>query len=357
MYIEYYAFDPFAGKPMRKREYLMHIKDEAQRKRTAKLLIREIDAKLANGWTPFAEDYNHEKQITIREAMEKIVQLKCNGAEERTIYTYRSRKTVFLQWLKHKKLELKYIYAMDKALAMEYMDWLQLEKKIGPRTYNGYLTDMRTFFNAMKERSMIRMNPFLSVSKLREKEKHRKSFSDAELMKLKNYLLQHDNDFLTVCQYCYYAILRPVEICRLKVGNIDLERRVIIINADQSKNDKRHIIPLMPELWERLKKLGIDTMPKHWYIVSKGFRPGEKHIREKNISERFKVIRETLKLPAHCEFYSLKDTAAERMIKAGYDIKFIKQLFRHHDITITDMYMSSFNPIVDEKLLAKYPTM
>jgi len=53
----------------------------------------------------------------------------------------------------------------------------------------------------------------------------------------------------------------------------------------------------------------------------------------------------------------LKDTAAERMIKAGYDIKFIKQLFRHHDITITDMYMSSFNPIVDEKLLANYPTM
>ena len=45
------------------------------------------------------------------------------------------------------------------------------------------------------------------------------------------------------------------------------------------------------------------------------------------------------------------------MIKAGYDIKFIKQLFRHHDITITDMYMSSFNPIVDEKLLANYPTM
>lgn len=113
----------------------------------------------------------------------------------------------------------------------------------------------------------------------------------------------------------------------------------------------------MPELWERLKILGIDTMPKHWYIVSKGFRPGEKHIREKNISERFKIIRETLKLPAHCEFYSLKDTAAERMIKAGYDIKFIQQLFRHHDITITDVYMSSFNPIVDAALLAKFPTM
>lgn len=58
-----------------------------------------------------------------------------------------------------------------------------------------------------------------------------------------------------------------------------------------------------------------------------------------------------------CTFYSLKDTIAERLLKNGFEIKFIQQLFRHHDISITNAYLSNFNPIVNKELLANFPKM
>jgi integrase len=239
-------------------------------------------------------------------------------------------------------------------MAIAYMDQIRLSGASN-RTYNGYLTDMRTFFNAMAEREMIRQNYFREIKFLKLEDKHRNAFTTAELSRLKDYLTEHDKNFLLCCYYCYYAVLRPVEICRLKVEDINLKEGYIRIDTHQSKNDKAQTIPILPELAKLLKELAIDKQPAKNYIVSHGFVPGAKKLRENEISRQFKRVATAIDLPEHTTFYSLKDTIAERLIGAGYDIKFIQRFFRHHDITITDAYMSKFNPVLDIKLIDKFP--
>ena len=53
-----------------------------------------------------------------------------------------------------------------------------------------------------------------------------------------NYLKGNDKGLLLAVSLCYYCGLRPSEIRRLKVGDIDLKKGVIILDGTETKNKK-----------------------------------------------------------------------------------------------------------------------
>lgn len=49
-------------------------------------------------------------------------------------------------------------------------------------------------------------------------------------------------------------------------------------------------------------------------------------------------MRDSLKMPAAYQFYSLKDTGITEMLEAGVPAKFVKELADHHSLEMTEKY-------------------
>lgn len=112
----------------------------------------------------------------------------------------------------------------------------------------------------------------------------------------------------------------------LKVSIVSLEKRVIFIPAGLAKNHKDRVVPLSPELvtlFESLPRLkGDKVFP--WVQTPRCFREA--------------VIRAKLK---DVTLYTMKHTAASRMIRAGIDIVTVSELIGHGDLKQTLRYCHS----------------
>jgi Phage integrase family. len=58
----------------------------------------------------------------------------------------------------------------------------------------------------------------------------------------------------------------------------------------------------------------------------------------KAVGRKWKEMRDSLKMPAAYQFYSLKDTGITEMLEAGVPAKFVKELADHHSLEMTEKY-------------------
>jgi len=70
---------------------------------------------------------------------------------------------------------------------------------------------------------------------------------------------------------------------------------------------------------------------------------------------KIQVIANKLGFPIEVKFYSLKDTAAERLLENGFNAKQIRDLFRHSDLSITDKYVKRISGVYDQKVINEFP--
>lgn len=354
-YVYYYALNPATGKLERIRIFLNNIKNKTNRERMARNLVKTINGKLESGWNPFIDEFINTKKHTLcSEAFEFVLNYKNRFVRARTKTDYKHNVKELNEYLKLVNKEKAFIFEFNEAVATAFMNWLIMNRNISARTYNNNLLNYRTIFNTLVVNKYLAENPFKRIPKLPEADSTKRPFTDDELNKYIEYIKVYDFNFYIVSCLTYYCALRPQEIVRLKINCIDFARKVIIINSSQSKNKKNAFIPAPEKLMNDLK-LFIDGYPDYFYLVTRKMCPGETATQPTRIAERFRVIANRINLPDEVKFYALKDTAAERLLKKGVDVKTIRDLFRHSNIAITDKYLKNFNPYMDDKIRDVFP--
>jgi integrase len=358
-YISYSVENPFTKKLERKRIYISHIKNENNRLRYALRLINEINSRLDKGWNPLISNEGESKFIFLSEAFEKLLEYKRAYLRKRSMPNYESRVRVLTDWIAMQKLSGIYAFQFSAKHANELMTYLLVKRKFKAVTYNNYLSDFRSIFTWFQKQSFTDSNPFEGINYLPEEKKIRQTFTPEELTRYVDYLKNYDYDFYIISCYCYYCAVRPNEIVQLKIKNIDLEKGIIEIPAEISKNKRQRKIPIAKLFLNELKSY-LPGKDKDYYLCSKQnnmLLPGKKKIAPTRIAEHFKIIAKHLELPDNVKFYSLKDTCADRLIESGFSAKTIRDLFGHSSIAITNEYLQSRNAIVDTRLVNEFPEL
>lgn len=355
-YVYFYAKNPDTEKLERKRIYLNNIKTKANRVRYAKRLVNHINNKLDQGWNPFIDDSeNKKKYTTISSALDFVNTYKSTYIRKTSKTAYKGRFKVLTEWLEREGKFNNYIFEFTEDLAINFMNYLLMEKRIMGRTYNNYLLDYRTFFNLLVKKKYMVINPFHAVEKLPETESSKRPFSDEELSLYINHVKQFDKHFHIISLYIYYCGLRPAEICRLKVQDVNLNKGLIFISGAESKNKKMGVIPIVDDFRKLLDDY-LSEYPSSFYICGRGLQPGDTPTYPTRIAEKFRHIANALGISMDVKIYALKDTAADKLIEAGYDAKIIRDLFRHSNIAITNEYLKKFKPNISERLIKEFPS-
>ena len=132
----------------------------------------------------------------------------------------------------------------------------------------------------------------------------------------------------------YSAGLRSQELVKLKLSDIDFERKTIHIR--QSKDKKDRIVPLSNYIAKGLKKYISVEHPHIWLFNGK--EPDGKYS-PKGLSW---VMRETLKktgIQKKVNLHSLRHSYATHLLEDGINIVIIKELLGHATIQTTMIYL------------------
>ncbi len=255
-----------------------------------------------------------------------------------TYLSYHSGCNVLKEYI-GKKLKGCRSIDFNKVHALEYMNYLQEDRGVSNRTYNNYLKQLRLLWEWMIAHCYCKENPFKTIKARRKELKKRIVIKQDRRADIQRYLEAHDPAFLIFVELVFFALMRPMEIRRCRISQINFSGHYILIPADQAKCWKERPAPLSDELLGRIRAY-LDRYPhKHDdYLFSSWFRPGAIMTSHKAVWKRWAKVVRALGLADGQTVYSLRDSGIVDMLHAGVDDLTVMHAAGHHDLSITSAY-------------------
>lgn len=353
-YVEYKFKHPETNQYVKFREWISSkLNTRTARYAKATEFKKTITIKLQTGYNPFE---TIQINYSISEAFTEILNLKKAVTGKRTEVAYGSASKIFLDWLEVKNwLHLKPC-VFDKYKAQMFLDYLLLERKISNRTHNNYLSILRTIFDSFFKRDYISVNVWKQFSKLKPKETNLSFFNAQERKQIAEILTKEHYQLYCVALLIYYCYLRPAEIVRLKITDIDFVKNQIIVKGSQSKNGRTQIVVMHPSLVECLKGLDLDKFPPHYnvFATSKRLLPSSTEIAPTRIADAW---RKNIKVKYNIDknIYDFKPSGVSEALESGIHAREIQLQIRHHSLDQTQIYLDKISNIAGQVFREKMP--
>lgn len=202
---------------------------------------------------------------------------------------------------------------------------------------NRELGFLKLIFQRAVEWGEVSQNPAALVKKYPEPKNKLRILTDEEAVRLLEAAKPHLVPFLTIL---LTTAMRPHEAFALhwehdgwdtekglKVSVVSLKKKIIFIPGALAKNHKNREVPLSKELVAMFEALRRDSKSGKvfpWNSAPKSFRAAVTSAKLKDV-----------------DLYTLKHTAASRMVRAGVDLITVTELIGHSDVKTTMIYCHS----------------
>jgi integrase len=179
---------------------------------------------------------------------------------------------------------------------------------------NNTRTDLSSLVQTLVDNEIITDNYIKNINVLKSSPERNKTYSITQETDILKYIELNDPILLLYIQFITYNFLRPVEVNRLKIGDLDLEGKKLFVRA-KNKAVKVKIIPqkiidLLPDL---------STMNSGSYL----FTPtaigaqwdAEENNRRDNFSKKFKLVKDHFNLNQDYGLYSFRHTSITNLYR------------------------------------------
>ncbi|MGI9285782.1 MAG: integron integrase [Pseudomonadales bacterium] len=290
-------------------------------------------------------------------------------------YSKRTEET-YIHWIKHfiRFNKLAHPDSLGAADVARFLEYLAVAKNVSPSTQRTALNALMYLYRKYFGREDIELGDF---TKARKESKLPVVLTQQEIVSL---LSQLQGEFRTCAELMYGSGLRVMEVCRLRVKDIDLDRLSIFVR--DGKGRKQRVTTLadtcLPSLRRQVALARIywqeDQAAKDWSGVylpyalerkypNKGFEfawqylfPADKrthdrrtgkvrrhHIYEQNVQRAVKkaVLATGIDKQASC--HTLRHSFATHLLERGADIRTVQEQLGHSDVRTTEIYTHVIN--------------
>ncbi len=252
------------------------------------------------------------KEKSIREAFEFGLSIKKNVLGKTSYSGYQGRINRFLNWLDENGSTKDSVSTLTKKTIINYLNYVLGNTSASNR--NNTRTDLSSLIQTLVDNELMKENFIKNINVLKSAPERNKTYSNTQEIDIIKYVEENDPILLLFIQFITYNFLRPVEVCRLKVGDLDLEGKKLFVRA-KNKAVKVKIIPqkiidLLPDL---------SKMNPDYYL----FTPtqigaeweAEENNRRDNFSKKFKIIKDHFGLNKNYGLYSFRHTSITNLYK------------------------------------------
>ena len=351
-YLHFQFLNPDTGKEVRQRKStgLKPGESITKLKKEAKALSEAIIDLLSQGWNPINNTINGipitplstiqeciEYWLTQREEMVKNTAMKIKALKmNKYLMGY------FKTWLTVKGYLFRKPNSFNKIDIDNFLQTTASARKWGKVSYNCYRTDLGTFFNYLKTLKIISENPVKeSMRKSTKNDSSRfKIYEEDELLDVVT-LLAKDKRYLglyVASKMVYFYNLRPIEITRIQVNNIDFQKKLLTLRYDQTKNKNEAIFQLNEEMFNLLDNL-TSNYPSDYFVFGRRCKPSKLQVHQDYFGAKFHRFRLKHNISEHLKFYALKHSSNYWDLQDGASPEEIRQRNRHSSLQVTTMYI------------------
>lgn len=294
-----------------------HFKTKHERLRELKELRNDMEELLRKGFSPYEEE-SQARRYTCESALDFALSLKKNTLKSTSYRDYENRLSHFKTYLNKKGLLKSNIEEVNRKVVNAFLN--EILNKSSARNRNNTRVVLSALFGILEDNDIIQRNFIRNIKNLKTSPTRNKTYSLERVDEIYEYLEENDTLLLLFIKFVSYNFLRPIEVCRLQVKDIDVNSKLIHVRA-KNKAVKTKIIPDI--LMDDIKKMEL-TNPDHFIFTPNGV--GEWETKEENRREYFTK-----------RFKSLKDHFTKNFKEKGVLFELGKDYtiysFRHTFIT------------------------
>jgi len=313
-YVYYSYRHPETGKLVRQSPIFANFnrlhKTKKERLKNFTILRESLENLLKEGYSPY-ENEPIENEYSANSALDFALGLKEKAVAESTYKGYLTRVNVFKKYLKGKGLDIANIKSIDKKIVTEFLN--HILKTSSPSNRNNYRQDLSAIFSVLVENDYIDYNFIEKIKKLTSKPVRNKTYSQSKVDEIYKELEISDPLLLLFIKFVSYNFLRPVEVVRLQVKDINLKDKTLTVKA-KNKIHKTKIIPDI--LINELNKLDLKN-PEHYLFTPKGVGDWKREESGKRtwFGNRFNKVKDKLKIGSEYTVYSFRHTSITKLYR------------------------------------------
>ncbi|MCR8668034.1 site-specific integrase [Aestuariibaculum sp. M13] len=251
---------------------------------------------------------------TVQKAFDLSLDFKKNVISERTHKDYRFHANRFIDWLKESNPDIKTIDQVDKGLIQTFLS--HVLSNTSARSYNNHRTNLGALMQTMEDNDIITSNPVKNIKALKTKPERHKTYSKTTQTEIFDYLKKEDPILLLYIQFVAYGFLRPIEVCRIKIKDINVEEGLIQFKSKTNALETKRIPDM---LLQELPDLGAFDPNSYLFTPDRfgDFWETEENNKRNYFSKRFKkVVKEDFNLDKNYGLYSFRHTFITKLYQS-----------------------------------------
>ncbi len=256
---------------------------------------------------------------------------------------------------------------IDAPDVQRFLTYLALNQSVSPSTQNSAFSAIVFLFRHVLDKPL----EGISATRARQPQRIPVVLTTLEVNKILENLAK---PYQTMVQIAWGTGMRKMEIHRLRVKDIDFERKTIVVRQGKGNKDRVTVLPdcVVDDLRLLIQKTthyhDIDTAdgfpnvemphalakkyPNHasslaWKFVfpsaqrSKDPRSGEErrhHIHPSCLAKALKLAIKRARVYKKISLHTFRHTFATQLLENGYDIRTVQELLGHTDLKTTQIY-------------------
>lgn len=294
------------------------------------------------------------------------------GASNNTISSYRDTfilLSIFMEEKRGIKLRRLTLDDITQDVIIEFLNWLQEERKCSSSTRNQRLAVIRSFFSYIQYRNPEFMHECHKIMSIRSKKAPQKVISYLSIEGIKLLLEQPDittqkgKRDLALLSLMYDTGARVQEMIDLTVSSCRFNKPYILQLI--GKGNKSRIVPLMEDQVKILKSYMVENKLSEpfagEYLLfcnsrkQKFTRAGITNIFLKYVKMARKLSPELI--PDNLSCHSLRHSKAMHLLQAGVNLVYIRDILGHVSVQTTEIYAKADIKLKREALEKAYTSV
>lgn len=334
-YIEYKIYNTGTEKLQKCREWVTSKGSDENRRILSKIRIDKINERLQSGWViESLKPVNSDISTFLIELIKTKKKLR-----KKTIQGYESIINNFADFLAKRG-----VFTIAKITPNDCKAYLDSLSNLSDKTKENKIISLKGIFNFAVSEEKILLSPFRKI-KLETKDNDDSEahypYSDYEKELLEEALKNKNYNLFLFTRFIFYAFLRPKEIINLRVSNINIQTKTIIVPSSESKTTKQRVIPIIKPLLRYIIENRLTEYPKGFYLFGKGLHPSDIKSPMNEATNLHREILKEIKIYKSkvTTLYAWKHTGNIHAYLKKVDLSIIQKLNGHKYRETTEIYL------------------
>lgn len=313
----YFSFrNPNTGKLERQKPVYVSLKITSKRERMKHLKIYQeaLIKLLESGYSPYVKNEFEEESVlmNVNEAFNHALSIKKLAMNDYSYKKFSQRIRRFLKFTEEIGYNFRNINELNRKVVNEYLKRVQSKSSASNR--NNSRRDLNTIYSVLVKENIVKYNIISNIDVIKAKPIKNKAYTAKEADRIFEYIKNKDPQLLLFLQFVSYAFLRPVEVCRLKIKDIDMESRRLYFKSKGKPLKTKIIVDLLYNELPDLSKYDLS----HYMFTPEGVPndwKANESSRRNYFTDQYSKIKKELGFGPEYNVYSFRHSFAVRIYR------------------------------------------